>query len=85
VDRRDNVLSNHLVVKNGHVIGGWRRTLEKSTVTIEARLLATLDAADARELRAAAERYGRFLGLEVKLTSRPAKSRGTVRRRAKSA
>jgi hypothetical protein len=81
VDRRDNVLSNHIVVKDGRVIGAWRRTVGPSTVTIETRLLARLDAAEMRELRDAAERYGRFLGLSVKLTNVPARARARLRAR----
>jgi hypothetical protein len=106
LDKRGNVLSSHIVVKDGRVIGGWRRTLETGVrrrgrrpapsntvarrrgrtpapsnriVLIETRLLAELDEAAARELRAAAERYGRFLGLPVKLTTRPARRRARLR------
>jgi hypothetical protein len=85
LDGRDNVLSNHVVVRNGCVVGGWRRSIGKGTVTIETRLLAALDSAETRELCAAAERYGRFLGLSVKLTHRPARARARLRaRRAES-
>jgi hypothetical protein len=80
-DRRDNVLSNHVVVKDGRVIGAWRRTVGQATVTIETRLVARLDADEMRELRAAAERYGRFLGLSVKLTNVPARARASLRAR----
>jgi DNA glycosylase AlkZ-like len=78
-DRRDNFLSNHIVVRNGRVIGGWRRTLGRGMVSIETRLLVPLDAAETSELARAAERYGRFLGLGVKLTTRPVRARGRLR------
>jgi hypothetical protein len=82
---RENAFSN-VVVRDGRVIGWWRRTLAKAAVTIETSLFVTLDPAETRELRKAAERYGRFLGLAVKLTLRSAPRRGRLRaNRARSA
>jgi hypothetical protein len=79
LDKRGNVLSSHIVVKDGRVIGGWRRTIERGAVRIEAKLLVKLEGAAARALEAAAERYGRFLDLPVKLTSRAVLGRARLR------
>jgi hypothetical protein len=58
----DNVLFSHIIVMNGQVIGGWRRTLKNDAVTINATLLLKLTRAETSALRIAAEGYGRFLG-----------------------
>ena len=58
----DNVLFSHIVVLNGLVIGGWRRTIKNDEVTINAKLLLRLSKAETGALRIAAERYGQFLG-----------------------
>jgi hypothetical protein len=79
LDKRGNVLSSHIVVKDGRVIGGWRRSVERGIVHIEAKLLSKLEGVAARELEAAAERYGRFLGLGAKLTSRAVLGRARLR------
>lgn len=64
-----DVLSRHIVVLNGKVIGGWRRTLAKSEVTIETNLLVSLTELQEGALHDAAERYARFPGKSV--TVRP--------------
>jgi len=60
--QRDDAFNAHIIVLNGQVIGGWRRTIEKDKVTINANPLLKLGAAENRALRLAAERYGQFLG-----------------------
>ena len=63
----DDVLNAHIIVVNGKVIGGWRRTIQKDTVTINANLLLKPDAAEKGALRTVAARYGRFLGKSANL------------------
>ena len=63
--QRDDDFNAHIIVLNGQVIGGWRRTIEKDKVTINANPLLKLGAAENRALRLAAERYGQFLGKSV--------------------
>jgi hypothetical protein len=65
--RGDNVFSNHLIVVRGRVAGGWRRTTTTTTVTVDARVLVKLGAAERRALDEEARRYARFLGLELAL------------------
>jgi len=60
------MLFNHLIVRNGQVIGGWRRTMEKDWVEVEIRLLTTLKRAERSELDKAGKRYAQFLGLPVR-------------------
>lgn len=57
-----DVLSAHIVILNGQVIGGWRRAIKKDEVTIKANLLVALNKTDSCALTLAAERYREFLG-----------------------
>ena len=66
------MLSNHLVVEHGRVIGGWRRIAEKGAVVVETRLLTTFDRTSEQALDAAVERYARFLGASVTWRKRKA-------------
>ncbi len=50
------------------VIGQWRRTLSKQSVQIELTPFRLLSATEEQAIGAAAERYGRFLGMVVELT-----------------
>ena len=65
--RTDGPLAAHLVARDGLVVAGWRRTLEKGTAVVGVDLLTTLRRADRTALRRAADDYGRFLGAPVVL------------------
>jgi hypothetical protein len=67
MSRNQPVLAQHLIVRDGLVVGGWRRELDKHGVRVEATLLATLSAAAKQALRSEAERFARFLGLPLTL------------------
>jgi hypothetical protein len=60
-------LTAHLVVRNGLVVGGWRRTVEKQRVVVTPTLLVALSDAERAAMEAEAEAYGRFLGLPAVL------------------
>ena len=60
-------LMAHIIVLNGLVIGGWRRELRKKQAIIQTRLLVELEKDERAALMEAAEDYGRFLGVEVKV------------------
>lgn len=62
MSRNQTVLSQHLIVLNGLVVGGWRRELDKSGVRVEATLLKAVSAPVKKALRSEAERYAAFLG-----------------------
>jgi hypothetical protein len=65
-----DVLGTHLVVRDGLVVGGWRRAFARDRVTVTAILLLPLTSVERDALAAAAERFGRFLGLPVDLEVR---------------
>ena len=46
----EGALMNHIIVSNGQVVGGWRRTLWRDHVRVEARLLARLTSAESDAL-----------------------------------
>jgi hypothetical protein len=54
-------LGGHIMVVHGRVMGGWRRTVDKNEVVIEAKPLARLDESEVDGLQRAVQRYGRFL------------------------
>jgi winged helix DNA-binding protein len=62
-----DVLGAHIVVRDGLVVGGWRRTLATKLVTVTVTLLIPLTPAELHALDAAATTFGRFLGLPVEL------------------
>ena len=63
----DPALIAHVIILNGQVVGGWRRTLNKNDVLVETKLFAKLDKAEKQLIAEAAERFGKFLELPVSL------------------
>ena len=55
----------HAVVLDTQVVGWWRRLMQKDRAVIETRLLIDLDRRQRAALRAAVDRYSRFLELPV--------------------
>jgi hypothetical protein len=62
-----DVLGSHLVIRDGLVVGGWRRALGSKAVTVSVVLMIPLDAAEVDALEAAAVAFGRFVGLPAEL------------------
>jgi hypothetical protein len=62
-----DVLGVHIVVRDGLIVGGWRRSIGRDRVTVTATLLMPFRAAELDALEAQAERFGRFVGLPVEL------------------
>lgn len=58
-----SALIAHIIVVDGQVVGGWKRTLTNDSVNIELRMLTRLPPAERRGLDAAIRRHGKFLGL----------------------
>jgi hypothetical protein len=59
----DPSLLAHIVILDGQIIGGWRRTIKKDAVLIGLKLFTTLTKAESQALHQAIEQYGKFLGL----------------------
>lgn len=57
----------HLVILDGQIIGGWKRTIEKNKVVVKLNLITKLTKDEHRAITDAAGRYGKFLGLAVEL------------------
>jgi hypothetical protein len=66
-----NAIFSHFVVLDGRVIGSWKRTFEKKTVVIALRLFEPVNEVQFQAIRAAVERFGRFLGMPVTLVDDP--------------
>lgn len=62
-------LIGHVVVVDGQIVGGWRRTLG-TTVEVELQLLVPLTAHEHDLVRRAAQRFGTFLETPVRIQQR---------------
>ena len=71
----------HVIILDGQVVGGWRRTLKKNEVIVEASLITTLTNEEKQAVAVAAERFGQFLGLSVSVTYKEHKA---VQRKTRS-
>ena len=65
--RATNDLLTRPIVVGAITVGGWTRRIARREVTIEAVLDAPLDERQDAALRAAADRFGAFLGLRARL------------------
>ena len=61
-----NGLIGNVIVVDGQLVGGWRRTLAKNGVVVDLVLSTPLTGAEQRSVDLAAKAYGDFLGLPVK-------------------
>lgn len=64
------VLSLHILVRNGLIVGGWGREIGKREAVVTTDLLVKLTAKEREELARAAGDYGRFLELPVRVGAR---------------
>ena len=55
----------HLIILDGQIIGGWKRTLKKEAVQVKLALIIDLTKAQEHALASAASLYGEFLQLPV--------------------
>lgn len=60
------LISNVLVV-DGQLVGGWRRQIEKGSITLQATALTRLSASERDRLQGAVKAYEAFVGTKVKL------------------
>lgn len=81
IRRDDPALIAHIVILDGQLIGGWRRTLNTDSVVVEMSPITRLSRSEEQAVREAAERFGEFLGLPVIYTQ---KETGNDRRNTRS-
>jgi Winged helix DNA-binding domain len=67
---RNNVLFQNVVVREGQVVGTWRRTLKRNAVSVATRLFVRFGAAEKNALDEAVARYACFLGRRVESSAR---------------
>jgi hypothetical protein len=67
VEARIDGLSGNVLIVNGQIVGGWRRTLVGRTAVVELKSLIRLREAERRAVGVAAQRLGRFFGLSVEI------------------
>ncbi|HET9439474.1 MAG TPA: winged helix DNA-binding domain-containing protein [Longimicrobiales bacterium] len=67
LDGWGNALTAHLVVVNGLVVGGWRRSVERTQAVIQLTVPLSLKATERSAIKRETNRYGKFLGLPVLL------------------
>jgi hypothetical protein len=62
-----NGIFNPMIVVDGRIVGTWKRTLKKSSVSITAQPFTALSPAEMEGFAAAAQGYADFLGLTLDL------------------
>jgi hypothetical protein len=65
----DPSLIAHIVILDGQVVGGWRRTIKKDAVLIELKLFAPLTKVENQAISKAIQQYGKFLGLSTEIVN----------------
>jgi len=63
----DPSLIAHIILLDGQIVGGWRRTVTKNAVILERNIFTDLTRAQERALAREVDRYSEFLGLPVEL------------------
>jgi hypothetical protein len=58
-------LNAHIIIMDGQIVGGWRRTIARNAVILERKLLTELTKSEERALAREADRYSDFLQLPV--------------------
>jgi len=62
-----DALRGHVIVVDGQLVGGWKRTLTKEAVVVEVTLLVGLSRPEREAVVGAARAMGDFLELPVEL------------------
>jgi hypothetical protein len=69
LDANDPAFIANVIIVDGQLVGGWKRTFSKDSVHVKLKLIANLTEAEYRAVTEAAQRYGKFLALPVQLTA----------------
>ena len=64
----DPALLANIVIYNGQIVGGWKRTLKKDKVQVEISPITDLTKDKIKAITMAAESYGEFIGLPASIT-----------------
>lgn len=70
-DARGDAIFSNVVLIEGRVVGTWRHVAQQSTVRVTANLFRAATDDESGAIAAAAQRYGRFLGLTAEVEFRP--------------
>jgi hypothetical protein len=62
------IFDRHILVVHGKVVGAWRETFKRHTMTVVVTPLIALGKTETKALGEAIERYGRFMETQVELT-----------------
>jgi hypothetical protein len=65
LDANNPAFIAHIVIIDGQIVGGWRRTLKKDAIRIEFTLVVDLTKAQMRAVDKAVSQFGEFLQLPV--------------------
>jgi hypothetical protein len=63
-----SALIGHVIVVDGQLVGGWKRTVTRNGLLVSLSLLTKLTRNEERAVRSSADAYGRFLRRPVNLT-----------------
>jgi hypothetical protein len=63
----NDAVGAHLVVRDGFVVGGWRRAFTRDVATVTVTLLVPLMSDELEALETAAAEFGRFVGVPIDL------------------
>jgi hypothetical protein len=69
LSQQDGIVFNNTIVLDGCVIGTWKRTAKKNTVSIKTTLFRSLTSEENAAIISAVQRYGDFLGQSVSIES----------------
>ena len=67
ISKEDPSVFAHLIILDGQIVGGWKRTLVKKKVVVELTPFTKLKKPEQQAVAEASVRYGRFLDLPVEL------------------
>lgn len=59
----------HVIIIDGQLVGGWKRTLKKDSVLVKLSLIKELTKTEYQAVSAAVEQYGKFLGMDTELVN----------------
>lgn len=67
IDEGNPAFLAHIIIVDGQIVGGWKRTVKKDAVIVELNLITNLTKAEKQAIAEAANRYSQFLGLPIHL------------------